>query len=162
MLPRLRRFFLVHHPNVIKLTLVVHVAWGFGLIYSDQSARALILVGLDQFVKNGMTIDAVGVMLIAFSLLATVGLLKENDWGDRVSFGFIMPQYFVMMAQFISDFLVIIDGHNPSNNMAVDRIVILTILSLPMALALFHTWAIVERWVLWPRQSLDEELEAMA
>lgn len=159
MLRWLRTFLLIHHPNVIKLTLCVHVVWGGALIYSDAVGRTLILVGLDKFVEAGMTVDSLGIMLLTFSALAVLGLVKESEWGDRRCFALIMPQYFLMMAQFGSDLQVIFTGYTTASGNPVDPVLVFTILAMPMLLALFHTWSVVERWVLWPRDTqklLDE------
>jgi hypothetical protein len=137
----------------------VHACWGVGLIMRPQVLETLVvLIGVDWITNAGVGPTILGGLLIAVSIAAAVGLVIERrleNAGSRNGIWFIAcllcPQYFIVLAAFISDITTLTGGTYHGQD--VQRWVLLCALAPVVWGALLHTASILERYALvWRRR----------
>lgn len=128
----------------------LHLIYAVGLLIKGQMvANLLLLVGLAEFLEWGLSPRAFGVILGSAASIAIVGLLLEKRLTKRGAFTFLMPQYFFMLAAFITDAWIMINGYtSPSTGQPVDRIVVAVALGPIMLASAIHTLSIVGLYVI--------------
>lgn len=143
------------YPWMIVWALGVHVIWGIGLLFRDQTTSILLLVGLNKFLDLELFSHQVfGVFLILVAFLALVGLLSESHIPPKRTLALLLPQYCLMLVAFLTDFQAIIVSENPVTGVHIDRLLMVVILGPMMLAAILHTLSIIERFVLEPRRVL--------
>ena len=142
----LRRFLGVHYRPVIIMGISVHIIWGLGLLLSSSVVNVVVLAGFHKFLDLGFDRYSLGTMLLLFSMAAIIGTVFESKLPQRTSFVLVLPQYFLMIAAFFIDLQFIIEGESLTGQ-SINRILILVALWPIMVISIFHTWAVIERWI---------------
>jgi hypothetical protein len=117
----------------------------------------LVLIGVDWITSIGIGPTALGIILIVVSVLAGGGLLFETRIehagrrGVWLIGALLCPQYFIVLAAFISDLNTLSAGSFHGQD--VERWLLLCALAPVVWGALLHTASILERYALvWSRR----------
>lgn len=141
------------YPWMIVWAIGVYYLWAVTLLVNQQVGQLTILVGLNWFVKVGISPHALAVFLIFAASAALLGLLLEPRALPRPVLALLLPQYGLMLAAFLSDAQFIIRAVNPVTQSHIDRWLLLAILGPMMFAGFLHTLSIIERFVLEPRRN---------
>jgi hypothetical protein len=136
----------------------IHVCWGLGLVVRPERIETLlILIGVDWIANIGIGPVALGGILLAVSACASTGLLFEariehaGRRGVWLIGALLCPQYFIVLAAFISDVSTL--GAGNVRGQDVERWLLVCALAPVVWGALLHTASILERYALvWSRR----------
>ena len=135
----------VQLPLILWWASLVHTGLGISVLIDNDASAVLLLVGLHD-ITNSLGPDEIGALLIFFSILAAVGLMFEHKIPRTAIISLLLPQYFLLIASFVSDVWLILDGFENSRGQQVPTPVIFAALWAVMAGSILHTIGIVERY----------------
>lgn len=136
-------------PVMILTSVAFHVIVAACLLYRAANADLVVLSGLDGVSGTfGLGHVQLAVFLIALAVLALAGVVLENRVDVRICTLLVTPQYSVMLWALCSDALLVYNGVNPANQMPLNRSLLLTVSAAVICIAVGHTVAFIERYVL--------------
>ena len=136
-------------PIGILTSVAFHVTIGACLLYRAANAELLVLSGLDG-VSNffGFNHATLGLFLILLGVLALAGVLLESRVDVRVATVLVIPQYSLMLWALMADLILIYNSVNPSTGASLNRSLVITVSAAVMCIAVGHTVAFIDRYVL--------------
>lgn len=147
--PRHRRGSLPQYfiPWALCWAVVVHAMTGIGLLLAPEDVSSVaILVGLDVFLRVGLSESLFAVILLIASGMAAWGIYDEGlNHPSRAHILFLLgPQYFMVTVGLVNDILILIDGEVMDRPVTFWRGMIG--LGPVMVMAIFHNLSIFERY----------------
>lgn len=135
----------VQYPLILWWATIVHVGLGTAILIDNRASAVLLLVGL-QNVAIHLGATEIGIILILFSFMAAFGLFMEHKLSRALIIALLFPQYVLLIACFLSDIWIFVDGYENSSGNQIPRAIIFAALWPVMAGAILHTVGIVERY----------------
>lgn len=128
----------------------VHAVWGVALLIDPGAGPLVILVGLHWMVAIGVTDGPLGGVLLAAAILASISLVQEERFSNRVALLLLMPQYMLLVGAMLADSWTIATGSIAGRD--YDRIILLVALWPMIIGGILHSGAIIERHLQWTRR----------
>lgn len=140
------------YPYMIFFTAGIHINTGLFMTLDARVGNLLPFFGLKELSSLGLTTFGLGVALMVVGALACVALILEPRLKLRIALLLLLPQYGLMVAAFLSDAWLLINGATSSSGNPVAFTILEPLVFIIMFAALLHTLSIIERFVVAPRR----------